>query len=111
MRKTSDLINEMLAEAKKAWLVAIAVGFENETLFVFSSQKQPLRELNRLIQKGGFPIGLLRFDRENTEIQGSYRPFEEYADAEWAKKYLAGLLDNAAGIISLSQQQVLPTAY
>lgn len=111
MRKTSDLINEMLAEAKKAWLVAIVVGFENETLFVFSSQKQPLQELNRLVQKGGSPIGLLRFDKDGSDLQGSYRPFEEYADAEWAKKYLAGLLDNAAGIIGMSQQQVLPTAY
>lgn len=111
MRKTSDLVNEMLAEAKTAWLVAIAVGFETETLFVFSSQKQPLQELNRLVQKGGSPIGLLRFDKENADVQGSYRPFEEYADADWAKKYLAGLLADAAGIIGMSRQQVLPTAY
>ena len=112
MRKTSDLVNEMLKEAKGAWLVAIAVGFENETQFVFSSQKQPLGELNRLVQKGGSPIGLLRFDKEGTAIQGSFRPFEEYADEEWAKKYLAGLLDNTGEIIGLSQQvQSYPTAY
>jgi hypothetical protein len=111
MRKTSDLVNEMLNEAKNAWLVAIAVGFENDTRFVFSSQKQPLGELNQLVQKGGSPIGLLRFDKEGTEIQGSYRPFEEYANEEWAKKYLAGLLDNTGEIIGLSQQQSLPTAY
>ena len=111
MRKTSDLVNEMLNEAKNAWLVAIAVGFENDTRFVFSSQRQPLGELNQLVQKGGSPIGLLRFDKEGTEIQGSYRPFEEYATEEWVKKYLAGLLDNAGEIIGLSQQQSLPTAY
>jgi hypothetical protein len=111
MRKTSDLVNEMLAEAKTAYLVAIAVGFENDTRFVFSSQKQPLGELNQLIHKGGSPIGLLRFDRENSQIQGSFRPFEEYADEEWAKKYLAGLLENTGEIISLSQQQSFPTAY
>ena len=112
MRKTSDLINEMVKEAKGAWLVAIAVGFETETKFVFSSQKQPLGELNQLIQNGGSPIGLLRFDKENSQIQGSYRPFEEYADAEWAKKYLAGLLENTGEIIGLSQQvQSFTTAY
>lgn len=105
MRKTSDLVNEMLAEAKTAWLVAIAVGFEQETEFVFSSQKLPLAELNQLVQKGGSPIGLLRFDKETAKIQGSFRPFEEYANEEWAKKYLAGLLDNTKEIISLSQQQ------
>jgi hypothetical protein len=105
MRKTSDLVNEMLEEAKKAWLVAIAVGFENDTRFVFSSGKQPLGELNQLVQKGGSPIGLLRFDKEDSQIQGSFRPFEEYANEEWANKYLAGLLDNTKEIVSLSQQQ------
>jgi len=112
MRKTSDLIDEMLTEAKKAWLVAIAVGFENETKFVFSSRKHPLEELNQLVQKGGSPIGLLRFDKENSTIQGSYRPFEEYEHEEWVQKYLAGLLENTRNIIDLSQQKhSFPTAY
>jgi hypothetical protein len=112
MRKTSDLIHEMLQEAKSAWLVAIAVGFENDTQFVFSSQILPLEELNQLVQKGGSPIGLLRFDKENSAIQGSFRPFEEYEKEEWVKKYLAGLLDNSKEIISLSQQQRgIPAAY
>lgn len=112
MRKTSDLVNEMLKEAKNAYLVAIAVGFENDTRFVFSSQRQPLMELNQLVQKGGSPIGLLRFEKENSHIQGSFRPFEEYANEEWATKYLTDLLDNSGEIISLSQQQTsFPTAY
>jgi hypothetical protein len=112
MRKTSDLVNEMLNEAKNAYLVAIAVGFANDTQFVFSSRKQPLAELNQLVQRGGSPVGLLRFDKEDTAIQGSFRPFEEYANEEWAKKYLAGLLDNTGEIIGLRQEpQSYPTAY
>lgn len=111
MRKTSDLVNEMLQEAKGAFLVAIAVGFETETKFVFSSAKQPLAELNQLVQKGGSPIGLLRFEKENSQVQGSFRPFEEYANEEWVKKYLTNLLDNTGEIVSLSRQQSLPTAY
>jgi hypothetical protein len=111
MRKTSDLVNEMLTEAKKAWLVAIAVGFDNETKFVFSSQKQPLEELNRLVQKGGSPIGLLRFDKEDSTIQGSYRPFDEYEHVEWVKKYLSGLLDNTGDIIGLGEQHRFLAAY
>ena len=112
MRKTSDLVDEMLAEAKKAWLVAIAVGFQNETKFVFSSRRHPLEELNQLVQNGGSPIGLLRFDKENSIIQGSYRPFQEYENEEWAQKYLAGLLDNTEDIIALSQHQhIFPAAY
>jgi hypothetical protein len=113
MRKTSDLIDEMLAEAKKTWLVAIAVGFEGKTEFVFSSQRHPLEELNRLVKNGGSPIGLLRFDRENSAIQGSYRPFAEYENEEWAKKYLAGLLDNTEEIVGMGQEPTfgLPKAY
>ena len=112
MRKTSDLVDEMLNEAKKAWLVAIAVGFETETKFVFSSQRHPLEELNQLVQKGGSPIGLLRFDKEDSAIQGSYRPFAEYAQEEWVKEYLAGLLENTGEIVGLSQQTPgFPEAY
>ena len=112
MRKTSDLVDEMLTEAKNAWLVAIAVGFEGETKFVFSRQKHPLEALNQLVQNGGSPVGLLRFDKENSNIQGSFRPFEEYAREEWAGKYLAGLLDNTADIIGMSQEpDNFPKAY
>ena len=112
MRKTSDLINEMLTEAKETWLVAIAVGFEKETKFVFSSRRHPLEELNQLVQRGGSPIGLLRFDKVNATIQGSYRPFEEYENEEWAKKYLAGLLDHLEEIIEESRPDYsFPKAY
>jgi hypothetical protein len=105
MRKTSDLIQEMKEEAKKAWLVAIAVGFENETKFVFSSSGRPLEDLNTLVKMGGAPIGLLQFEKENTSVQGSYRPFEEYENEPWVKTYLGGLLENTEEIIALSQYQ------
>jgi hypothetical protein len=112
MRKTSDLIDEMVQEAKNAWLVAIAVGFETETKFVFSSRRHPLEELNQLVQTGGSPIGLLRFEKVNKLVQGSYRPFQEYESEEWAQKYLAGLLDNIDEIIALSREQfTFPKAY
>lgn len=112
MRKTSDLVDEMLAEAKSAWLVAIAVGFEGEPKFVFSSRKHPLEELNQLVGNGGSPLGLLRFDKEDTAIQGSFRPFEEYAGEEWVGRYLAGLLEHTEDILAMSRQTpVFPRAY
>jgi len=103
MRKTSDLVQEMQEEAKTTWLVAIVVGFEQDTRFVFSSEKNPLESLNKFVKTGGAPIGLLRFDKEFSTVQGSYRPFEEYAQEEWVKTYLAGLLENTGEIIAISQ--------
>ena len=106
MRNTSDLVHEMREEAKTAWLVAIVVGFENETKFVFSSNNQPLEELNRLITRGGAPMGLLRFEKENTTIQGAYRPFQEYEHEPWVTDYLKGLLESAEKIIASANPQV-----
>ena len=103
MKKTSDLIEEMREVAKTAWLVAIAVGFETETKFVFSSSSHPLEDLNRLVKKGGAPVGLLRFEKENDSVQGSYRPFVEYENEQWAKKYLADLLGSTGEIIALGR--------
>ena len=113
MRKTSELVDEMRAEAKKTWLVAIAVGFETDTKFVFSSHHYPLEELDRLVQNGGSPIGLLRFEKESSMVQGSYRPFLEYENEDWANKYLAGLLENSGEILELSREQTtsFPKAY
>ncbi|MFA4876318.1 MAG: hypothetical protein WC586_02820 [Methanoregula sp.] len=112
MRKTSELVSEMLAEAKTTWLVAIAVGFENETKFVFSSARHPLDELNILIKSGGHPIGLLRFEKEGTGIQGSFRPFAEYADEGWVREYLAGLLENTGEIVATGMAgPTFPAAY
>ena len=104
MRKTSDLFNEMREEAKDAWLVAIVVGFETEPKFVFSSQKHALEQLNQHVKNGGAPLGLLRFDKQNGTIQGSYRPFVEYENEEWVQHYLAGLLEHAGDIVALSRQ-------
>ena len=112
MRKTADLVNEMLAEAKGAWLVAIAVAFDTETKFVFHTQSRPLESLNQLVRNGGSPVGLLRFVKVNGSLQGTYRPFEEYAAAPWIKEYFEGLLANAAEIVGQSRTGLaFPTAY
>ncbi len=95
----------MLKEAKKAWIIAIVVGFQTETQFVFSTSRQPLEKLNQLVKNGGSPIGLLKFEKEGNTVQGKYRPFEEYDNVQWVTQYLAGLLDNSETIIALSQQQ------
>jgi hypothetical protein len=108
MRTTAELVSEMRMVAKNAWLAAIAVGFENDTKFVFNTSPYALEELNNLVKQGGSPIGILRFEKTGTSIQGMYRPFVEYEDQTWAREYLAGLLENAAEIIALGQNPAKP---
>ena len=110
MRKTADLVKEMLDAAKGARLVAIAVGFTDETQFVFSTDLHPLEKLNGFITKGGSPIGLLRFVTAGSAVQGSYRPFEEYTGQEWVNGYLAGLLDHAQEIVAQSDYRYIVPA-
>lgn len=107
MRNTADLVREMLDEAKTASMVAIAVGFTNETKFVFSTALHPVEDLNGLVKGGGSPIGLLRFDREGDAFQGSYRPFAEYAGQAWVNGYLGGLLENTGDIIAMGQSRMI----
>ena len=111
MRKTSELVEEMFTETADAWLVAIVIGFPDETKFVFSNQADSLQELNRFVKNGGFPIGLLRFEKQNGIVQGSYRPFEEYAKEDWVRSYLEGLLENTGDIVAMSQKpRTIPVA-
>ena len=105
MRNTSDLVSEMRKEAKKSWLVAIAVGFDADTKFFFSSDRTALQNLNQLVKNGGSPVGLLKFEQEGSAIQWSYRAFSEYADEPWVSQYLSGLLENTENIIVMSQDQ------
>ena len=51
--------------------MAIAVGFETKTEFVFDSDEHPLQKLNGLVEAGGEPIGLIAFSNDG-EIGAVY---------------------------------------
>jgi hypothetical protein len=90
MRTEQDLIAELDAAAPNFFMCWIAVGFEGSTIFVSASD--PDREE----QDGG--------------IAGFFtRPFREYADEEWAEKYLEDLRNEVAE--GLRGQRLPPPAF
>ena len=85
-RTTKDLIDEMNGEKAKGFtLLAIIVGFENRTVFVFDSDPEPLRKLNELVKDGGEPIGLSGIRRIAKKVDFLIRPFTEYEGKDWVK--------------------------
>ncbi len=82
MRTTQDSITELHMEAANADFVFLVVGFPNESKFVDSSLQdtQALKELNRLVNQGGHPLGFIAGTSEDGGMTIKPRPLAEYAD-------------------------------
>lgn len=102
MRSTADLIQELDKEAKKFWFCSIAVGFEASTIFVSSSQEDRLQLLSEAVEHGGEPIGMIAVikaaeksftDACFEKLTLCQKVFAEYAEEEWASKYLGKLVE------------------
>jgi hypothetical protein len=93
MRTTKDLIRELQDEADGAAFTALIVGLENTTLFVYANDEDPLSTLNRMIERGGEPVGLMRF-MKTAKGEGEFklRPLAENADDPDIERFLRKLL-------------------
>ena len=94
-RTTADVIKELEAEAALCRSVALAVGFEHTTLFIFFDEDNKLEKLNEMIEMGGEPVGLLmsHSDKEGHVTSIAGRPLDEYAEEPWAQDYVEALVD------------------
>ena len=99
MRTTKDLIDELEAEAPKFTRVALVVGFERTTEFVWwapPDDGDPLQKLNALIEEGGECVGLIGFTLGGRHGQVYARALADYGGGEWVGKYLASLTERFA---------------
>jgi hypothetical protein len=87
-RTTVDLIEELEAEKNNFTNVALAVGFESTTIFIFATEADKLDKLNLAVKAGGEPFGLLGIDMHNGLLSIQQRPLQEYAEEEWVEQYL-----------------------
>lgn len=94
-RSTGDLINDLLVAGVDATpgYAALVVGFDNRTEFVLASDAGALDRLNRLIQLGGDPMGIMKLTMaaNGTEAELAVAPLQEYMHEEWVEKYLLTL--------------------
>lgn len=93
-RTTTDLIRELQERAEGLITVALVIGFETTTEYVFAHEapETALATLNAAITRGGEPIGFIGFVRDAPD-SGRLRitALEEYAEEEWVEKYLLSL--------------------
>jgi hypothetical protein len=105
-RNSQDLINELDAAASQFWVVAIAVGFEDHSVFVFNRNAKRLEELNGFLEQGGNPIGLIGVVKDADVISIHTKVFEEFASEEWAENYLAALISQVAESLKEKYEEI-----
>jgi hypothetical protein len=98
-RTTVELIEELDAEAPKFTHVLLAVGFEHATIFVRADDPNRLKALNDAVSAGGKPVGLIGLMIGGGHASFSRRALQEYAEEEWATRYLDNLVGKAAEML------------
>ncbi len=100
-RTTKDLIEELDRESKKFTSLALVVGFEKHTDYVWASDKDGLAKLNDLVEAGGEPVGLIGAILDSKIATIRARALQEYEDQEWVQRYLGELVQTIGqGIIA-----------
>ncbi len=92
-----DLINEKD-------MMALVVGFETETKFIFNNEPDKLTKLNTMVESGGNPIGYMRIERSGNGMSIETKPLIEYMDEQQVKKYLEDLCQTAGKRITFGNE-------
>jgi len=68
-RTTTELVQEMRAEAASADYLMLAVAFEEDTKFISShlTDELALKKLNEMVNDGGKPLGFIRANSKKIE--------------------------------------------
>ena len=91
------LIDEDLLHEKD--MIALVVGFETETKFIFNHEPDKLHKLNAMVESGGNPVGYIRIERRGKEVSVEAKPLIEYAEQEQIKNYLEDLCQTTGKMI------------
>ena len=91
------LIDEDLTHEKD--MMALVVGFETETRFIFNHEPDKLDKLTTMVEAGGNPLGYMRIERSRGEMSVEARPLIEYADEVQVKEYLEDLCQTTGKMI------------
>ena len=95
----ADVAREVLGRTTFAVRVALVVGFERNTEFLWwapPDDGDPLQKLNALVEAGGECVGLIGFTMGGGQGQVYARALADYGGGEWVGKYLASLTERFA---------------
>jgi hypothetical protein len=93
-RTTADLIAELEGESENFDAVGIAVGFEQNAMFIFADDTDRIEKLNAALGQGGQAIGLIGIRQLGKRFAVLSRVFREYKGEQWAKEFLDELSDS-----------------
>jgi len=92
-RTSRDLIRELEEEGARHWYAAIAVGFDNSSVFVKSTDIDRQRLLDNALRNGGIPLGVIALDRADEAVTVMSWMYPEYAHVEKYRDTLGRLTD------------------
>ena len=90
-RTTADYLKALSIEAGEVDYAAIVVGFERETRFIWSASPDVADRLEALLMAGGRPVAILGATVAGNAFHWRLDPFEEYAQDEGTRNYLAAI--------------------
>jgi hypothetical protein len=117
MRNAVELIAELEEHSTQHSCIAMAVGFEDSTVFITPDDPNRLQLLHDAINAGGRPIGLIAADMSERSMALMHTIYpENEEDAELFDKYLEALehsfarslVDKCGGEITRCDEQWPP---
>jgi hypothetical protein len=100
-RTTADLVTELEFERAKFFVVALAVGFENDSVFIFGDDADKLEKLNAAIKAGGEPVGFIGIVKDDEACTIYARTLAEYAGDQEVSLYLNQLCENVKTLLQI----------
>lgn len=107
MTPLKEIIEDLDAAAEKFTYVALAVGFEHTTSFIWPHDPNRAKTLAEAIAQGGQAIGFIAFQKTPGLVTVCCRTLDEYTGVEWAGRYLERLVGNVAKSLQLQTYERL----
>ncbi len=99
-KASKNLIKELSKESARFTRVALVVGFEESSQFLWNDDPTDLEKLKTMIQSGGEPVGMIAFYLRCGLVEIHILPLEEYASEERVRDYLHELAFKTVALIA-----------
>ena len=102
MRTPEELIAELDGEKHKFRVLALAIGFQSTTTFVFADEDNALANLKHEMHCGGVPVGFVGIVEDGERHILYSRPLLEHENEAWVDEYLHAVAEVVAKKLKFS---------